>query len=102
MRENRIYLSALIAVIMGAVSFAQETVSNASVEGRVTDPSGAVVTGAKVTARHIDTNLTTTMETNGEGRFRFPYLRVGQVEVSVEKQGFATEAQGTYAPRQGG
>jgi hypothetical protein len=68
---------------------AQETVNNASVSGRVTDPSGAVVGGATVTARDLDTNLANKTETDDEGRFRFPYLRVGRYEILVESRGFA-------------
>ena len=68
---------------------AQETVNYASVSGRVTDPSGAVVAGARVAARQTDTNVTATAETDGEGRFRFPYLRVGPYEIIVHQPGFA-------------
>jgi hypothetical protein len=74
-----------------AVLFAwgQETINNASVSGRVTDPSGAVVEGARVTVRQTDTNLTHSVKTDKEGRFRFPYLRVGRYEISVHQGGFA-------------
>jgi outer membrane receptor protein involved in Fe transport len=68
---------------------AQETVNQASVSGRVTDPSGAVIPGAQVTARQTDTNLTAETVTDSEGRFRFPYLRIGPYEVKVHLQGFA-------------
>src|SRR6185503_1536123 len=74
------------------VAVAQESINYASVSGRVTDPTGAVVMGAKVTSRHIDTNLTNTTSTDREGRFRFPYLRVGQYEIAVRQQGFADAA----------
>ena len=70
-------------------AFAQETVNLASVSGRVTDPTGAVVAGASVTARHIETNVTTTAVTDAGGRFRFPYLRVGPYELAVRQAGFA-------------
>jgi hypothetical protein len=68
---------------------AQQSVEYASISGRVTDPSGAVVPGAQVTARHIDTNVTAAAVTDQEGRFRFPYLRVGTYEIIVSQQGFA-------------
>jgi hypothetical protein len=68
---------------------AQETVNYASVSGRVTDPSGAVVAGARVDARQTDTNAAATTETDREGRFRFPYLRVGPYEIVVRQPGFA-------------
>ena len=73
----------------GLVASAQETVNFASVSGRVTDPSGAVVEGASVTARQIDTNATSTATTGQDGRFRFPYLKVGPYEIKVRQQGFA-------------
>jgi len=67
---------------------AQETVNSASVSGRVTDPSGAVVEGAQVTVRQTDTNLSRTALSDPEGRFRFPYLRVGTYEIKVNGKGF--------------
>lgn len=68
---------------------AQQSVDYASVSGRVTDPSGAVVAGAQVTVRHSETNLTGATATDQEGRFRFPYLRVGLYEITVRQQGFS-------------
>jgi hypothetical protein len=68
---------------------AQETINYASISGRVTDPSGAAVEGAEVSARQVDTNLTGAAITGSDGRFRFPYLRLGAYEVKFHKQGFA-------------
>ena len=58
-------------------ALAQQSVDVGSVSGRVTDQSGADVTDVQVTARQTQTNLTTTTNTNQDGRFRLPYLRVG-------------------------
>jgi outer membrane receptor protein involved in Fe transport len=77
------------AAISLTVAWAQETVNHASISGRVTDPSGAVVEGAQVTVRQTDTNLTWILTTDREGRFRFPYLRVGPYEIRVSGRGFA-------------
>ena len=68
---------------------AQETVNNGSLRGRVTDATGAVVENAQVTARQIETNLTGTAMTDREGRFRFPYLRLGPYEITVRQSGFS-------------
>jgi hypothetical protein len=68
---------------------AQETVHFASVSGRIVDPMGAVVSGAKVTARHVDTNVMNSGESDREGRFRFPYLKIGAYEIKVSQSGFA-------------
>ena len=70
---------------------AQGTINEASVSGRVTDPQRAVVVGARVTARQIETNLTAEAITDGDGRFRFPYLKVGPYEVIVRQPGFADD-----------
>jgi hypothetical protein len=67
---------------------AQQSVDYASVSGRVTDPSGAVVPGAQVKIRHTQTNLTGTTVTDRDGRFRFPYLRIGPYQITVSQQGF--------------
>src|SRR5207245_8153728 len=70
---------------------AKETIKSASVSGRVTDETGAVIEGADVTARQPDTNLTSATRTDREGRFRFPYLRIGRYEITVHQQGFAKQ-----------
>jgi hypothetical protein len=69
--------------------YAQETINYASVSGRVTDATGAVIPGAHVTARHSETNLTSSITTDREGWFRFPYLRVGPYDIKVSQSGFA-------------
>jgi len=68
---------------------AQETVNSASISGRVTDPQAAVVPGAHVMARQTETNVVAEVVTDSEGRFRFPYLKVGPYEIKVHVDGFA-------------
>ena len=79
----------VLAAAFAPVVCAQETVNYASVSGRVTDPQGAVVPGAAVTARQVETNIARDTVTDAEGRFRFPYLRLGPYEIVVRLQGFA-------------
>jgi carboxypeptidase family protein/TonB-dependent receptor-like protein len=68
---------------------AQETINSASVSGRVTDPQGDVVPGAQVTARQKETNVVAETTTDQDGRFRFPYLKVGPYEIKLHLEGFA-------------
>jgi hypothetical protein len=84
----RIICISLCAAASARVAVAQETVNTASVSGRVTDPQGGVVPGAQVTARQTETNVTRETLTDREGRFRFPYLKVGPYEVTVRLEGF--------------
>lgn len=69
---------------------AQQTVGDASVRGRVTDPSGAVLPGAEVSVRHVPTAVTQQAVTDEDGRFHFAYLRIGPSELEVRFPGFAT------------
>ncbi len=88
-RTGLVFAVVLILGLVAPIASAQEGVHYASISGRVTDPSGAVVEGALVTARRVETNLTSTTTTDQDGRFRFPYLRVGRCEIKVRQPGFA-------------
>ncbi|HKZ80595.1 MAG TPA: carboxypeptidase regulatory-like domain-containing protein [Pyrinomonadaceae bacterium] len=63
-------------------------VSSATLTGRVTDPNGLVIAGAKVDATNVGTNVTFSSETNGEGFFVISNIPPGRYRVNVEKQGF--------------
>ena len=78
----------LAGLVVADPARAQETVNLASVSGRVTDPQGAVVPGATVTARETETNVALTTTTDRDGRFRFAYLKTGPYEVTAHVQGF--------------
>jgi hypothetical protein len=89
------WLALASAIVLGALppapaaaAEAQQSLDAASVSGRVVDPSGAVVPGAAVAARHLETNVSVDAMTDGAGRFRFPFLRVGPYEVVVRLAGF--------------
>ena len=86
MRLAIFWVAALCAV-------AQETVQYASVSGRVTDPTGAVIEGATVTAWQTETNRVRCAMTGSDGRFRFSYLPVGPYEITIEHPGFAQALQ---------
>lgn len=64
-----------------------------TIVGEVRDPSGAVVTGARITARNDATGLARTVETGEEGFYRIPFLPAGTYSVRAEKQGFQTQVQ---------
>jgi len=84
-----LFVVAILSLISPQFVSAQETINYASLSGLVTDPAGAAVAGASVTARETDTDLISTTTTDGEGRFRFAYLKVGPYEVKVHQRGFA-------------
>jgi hypothetical protein len=64
----------------------------ASVVGQVSDPSGAVLSGAKVTITNQETGVTTSAVTNQAGNYQFAYVQPGVYTVSVVRQSFEQSA----------
>ena len=61
---------------------------NASLTGRVIDPSKARIVGASVAAIHVDTNIRDEATTNSAGEYYMPSLLPGVYRVEVERPGF--------------
>jgi hypothetical protein len=79
----------VLLLALGALcANAQQTVTSATLSGRVEDASGAALGGAAVTVTHLDTNQTRTAATDAEGRFRFPLLPVGDYRIEAACTGF--------------
>jgi hypothetical protein len=77
----------LVACMFAPGAFAQGG-GNVAITGTVLDPSGAVVTGAKVTATQKDTLVIRTNTTNSSGQFNFPSIPPGTYTISVQATGF--------------
>jgi hypothetical protein len=83
----RTWLVLAAALVLFAVpASAQRT--TATLRGTVTDPTHAIVEGAKVTLTSAETGLTRTTATNANGVYTFAELPVGTYRLSVEAQGF--------------
>jgi hypothetical protein len=65
-----------------------------SVQGQVTDSTGAVIPDALVTLRNEDTGVTASTHTDARGEYSFSPVRIGLYSVSVEVSGFEREEQG--------
>ena len=79
-------LVCLIVVFAGANVFAQQITG--SIRGTVSDPSGAVVNAAAVTANQTETGLTRTAMTDRTGAYVLLELPVGHYQLQVEAKGF--------------
>src|SRR2546421_9479654 len=79
-----------IVVCCSALAVRSQEVT-ANLQGVATDASGAVVTGATITARNLDTGVRRTTQTNVDGFYRFSFLPIGPYEVQAQKSGFANE-----------
>src|SRR6266446_10480190 len=81
----------LAFVVLAAVSLMAQTFRG-TILGTVTDPSGAVVTGAKVTAKNVNTGLERTTQTSADGSYSIPELPIGTYTVTVSQSGFQTSS----------
>jgi hypothetical protein len=81
--------AALGIIFFNGLSFGQE-IGGATLNGKVTDPSGAAVASAKVTANQPATGLTRATETTASGLYSFASLPAGSFTISVEKSGFGS------------
>ncbi len=90
MSQPRIYFT-LIAILLALVTLPVVTVRGAGgrIEGKVTDPKGAVVAGATVTATDPITNQTFKTTTDPQGAYKFEGLPVGAYSIVVSANGFS-------------
>lgn len=83
----RHFCKLFLFTLVAAVAFAQSTTSG-DITGVITDPSGAVVTNAKVTATSDATGEAHTANTNAQGFYRFSFLKPGTYTVAASAAGF--------------
>lgn len=89
MRIRIIFLLCVSLVSVDRTSLHAQTTSTASITGIITDPKGAVVPSAKVTARNAGTGLVQTRPTNNLGVYALVALPPGRYEVTCEAAQFA-------------
>jgi len=79
----------LVFVLLAATSLSAQTFRG-TILGTVTDPSGAVVAGAKVTVKNVGTGLERTTDTSADGSYALPELPIGTYTVTITLTGFQT------------
>jgi Carboxypeptidase regulatory-like domain/TonB-dependent Receptor Plug Domain len=79
----------LVFVLLAAVNLSAQTFRG-TILGTVTDPSGAVVSGAKVMVKNTGTGLERATETSGDGSYSLPELPIGTYNVTITQSGFQT------------
>src|SRR5215470_12175890 len=84
------HLLVALLLVLAFVLPANAQTFRGSINGTVTDPSGAAVPGATVKATEVATNLEHSTITSGEGQFAFQDIAPGIYKVSVVAQGFPT------------
>ena len=85
--RRRLLVTLLFSVCLCSLPLLAQV--SASLSGRVTDQTGAVVSGATVTATSLDTGVSRTTITDQAGRYELVALPIGQYDVRAIKAGFA-------------
>src|SRR5579862_3610435 len=83
-RSNLGFLLLFISASLIAQTF------RGTILGTVTDPQGAVVAGAQVTVRNVNTGLERTTQTSADGSYSVPELPIGTYNVVATQSGFQT------------
>ena len=80
----------LVALALGCLPLLGQTLGE--ITGTLTDASGALVAGGRVSITNVDTNASRSSTTTDAGVYAFPSLQPGTYNVRVEKQGFKSVA----------
>jgi hypothetical protein len=82
-----------LLLLSSSTLLAQTTLSTGSINGTVTDQSGAVVSDAKVVITNLGTNQTINLTSNSAGAFSSGPLDPGNYKIQVSAKGFSTTSQ---------
>jgi outer membrane receptor protein involved in Fe transport len=83
-------LLGLLVALTSLACYGQSQFGGASLNGLVTDPSGATITNAKVTATQTATNASRETLSTSDGLYSFASLQPGAYQLTVEATGFKT------------
>ena len=78
------FVGSLVMLAWSGAAFAQ----TGTIQGTVTDATGAIVQGAEVTVRNVESNTSRTVPSSSVGGYSLPDLPAGSYEISVKKAGF--------------
>ncbi len=78
-QPSQLFFPVVLLLLIPALAFGQSY--SATLNGRVTDPSGAVIPGAEVTLTNIAQQSEAKVFTEADGLFSFPNLKAGNYEI---------------------
>src|SRR5215469_2743864 len=87
--QYRLFCLLLLAFTLTGLAVAQTQITTGVIQGTTLDQSGAIVTGADVSAKNLDTQNETSQKTDADGRFVFLSLSPGKYTVTATKTGFS-------------
>ena len=90
---RKLYLAATLSTVALALCFIAplltgQTITSGDISGTVTDPSGAILSGVKVTLKNMGTGAEQNSATNDQGAYRFAFLEPGRYQLTINASGF--------------
>ncbi|HEX6279042.1 MAG TPA: carboxypeptidase regulatory-like domain-containing protein [Pyrinomonadaceae bacterium] len=83
-------ITAVTFFVFAAIgTYSQSQATTGLIQGNVVDPNGAVISGASVTVRNINTGFQRSVTTNSDGFFTAPLLPLGRYRVTTTANGFS-------------
>src|SRR5213595_3021189 len=86
---TKLIVVATIVVLLSLSATAQD-LDNVTITGKVTDQNGAVIPGATVTAKLVDTKVERTAVTDGDGNYKIIQLAPGKYTLTAAANSFQT------------
>ena len=93
MNHRTAIVAVLVAGLVAGVQIAAAQDLRGKIGGTVTDASGAVIPGARVTLANDNTNVASSAETSAAGQYLFDFVLPGMYTVTVESEGFRSYQQ---------
>ncbi len=90
MKRSASYVLSLLLFLFAITIAVAAQVATGSIRGIVTDPTNAIISGAKVTASNKATGAERVATTNSAGEYQFSALAPGEYEIKVMMNGFKT------------
>lgn len=87
LKFTRVRSALVLACLLSSIT-ANAQVTTADIVGTVTDQSGGIMPGAKVTVENLNTHEVRTGTTNAAGEYSFTLLAIGRYAVQIEATGF--------------
>ncbi len=88
-RTLRFFCAFAVGLMLSLGVLAQSQSTTGTIQGTVVDPNGAIVSGASVNVKNIDTGFERSVTTNTDGFFSAPLLPLGKYRVTTDVQGFS-------------
>src|SRR6266480_3372553 len=89
-RRTVMRVGMILAVVILAANLLVAQTFRGTILGTVTDASGALVSGAQITVRNVNTGLERVTQTSADGSYSVPELPIGTYSVTISQSGFQT------------